>query len=494
MRGEIRFLRRGKLVKLSGVSPTLTLLDYLRLTERATGTKEGCAEGDCGACTVVLRRQRGERLVYEPVNACILFMGQVDGCEIITVEDIARDGTLHPVQQAMVDLHGSQCGFCTPGFVMALFALYHRADRQSVSRQRVNDWIAGNLCRCTGYRPIVDAALSSCALPADDWFSANARDTQRALAELRDSEDIFIGTRDRFFAAPASIVALAKLYFSHPDATLIAGSTDVGLWVTKQLRDLPKVIWLGRVKGLDEIEDRRDAVSFGAMVTLSEAMPYLAAIDRDLGEMMRRFAGNQIRTAGTVGGNIANGSPIGDMPPALIALGATLALQHGDRPRTLPLENYFIDYGKQDRRPGEFVRLVRVPKLLAEDRFRCYKISKRFDSDISAVMGAFKLRVDGTRIAGARIAFGGMAAIPKRANRAEKALIEKYLDRPRDWDEAIALLAEDFKPIDDLRASAAYRLDAARALLRKALTEIGGTSTRATRITGFREAVDVGSA
>ena len=494
MRGEIRFLRRGKLVKLSGVSPTLTLLDYLRLTERATGTKEGCAEGDCGACTVVLRRQRGERLVYEPVNACILFMGQVDGCEIITVEDIARDGTLHPVQQAMVDLHGSQCGFCTPGFVMALFALYHRADRQSVSRQRVNDWIAGNLCRCTGYRPIVDAALSSCALPADDWFSANARETQRALAELRDSEDIFIGTRDRFFAAPASIVALAKLYFSHPDATLIAGSTDVGLWVTKQLRDLPKVIWLGRVKGLDEIEDRRDAVSFGAMVTHTEAMPYLTALDRDLGELMRRFAGTQIRMAATVGGNIANGSPIGDLPPALIALGATLALQNGERTRTLPLENFFLDYGKQDRRPGEFVRVVRIPKFTEGEHFRCYKISKRFDSDISAVMGAFKLRIDGPRIAGARIAYGGMAAIPKRARNAEKALIETYLDKPATLEESVEALAQDFSPIDDLRASADYRLDAARALLRRALTEIGGASTHTTRVVGFRETADVASA
>jgi xanthine dehydrogenase small subunit len=494
MRGEIRFLRRGKLVKLSGVSPTLTLLDYLRLTERATGTKEGCAEGDCGACTVVLRRQRGERLVYEPVNACILFMGQVDGCEIITVEDIARDGTLHPVQQAMVDLHGSQCGFCTPGFVMALFALYHRADRQSVSRQRVNDWIAGNLCRCTGYRPIVDAALSSCALPADDWFSANARETQRALAELRDSEDIFIGTRDRFFAAPASIVALAKLYFSHPDATLIAGSTDVGLWVTKQLRDLPKVIWLGRVKGLDEIEDRRDAVSFGAMVTHTEAMPYLTALDRDLGELMRRFAGTQIRMAATVGGNIANGSPIGDLPPALIALGATLGLQRGERTRTLPLENYFIDYGKQDRQPGEFVRVVRIPKFTEGEHFRCYKISKRFDSDISAVMGAFKLRIDGPRIAGARIAYGGMAAIPKRARNAEKALIETYLDKPATLEESVEALAQDFSPIDDLRASADYRLDAARALLRRALTEIGGASTHTTRVVGFRETADVASA
>jgi xanthine dehydrogenase small subunit len=494
MRNQIRFLRRGKLQTLSGLAPTLTLLDHLRLTERATGTKEGCAEGDCGACTVVLRRLRGERLVYEPVNACILLAAQADGTEIITVEDLAAGNELHPVQQAMVDHHGSQCGFCTPGFVMALFALHHRADARAVDRARVNDWIAGNLCRCTGYRPIVDAALASCAAPANDWFSTQEPAARQALAELRDVNDIFIGTRERFFAAPAGITSLAKLYYANPEATLVAGATDVGLWITKQLRDLPKIIWLGRVKGLDEIEDRRDAVSFGAMVTHVEATPYLTAIDRDLGELMRRFAGTQVRMAATVGGNIANGSPIGDLPPALIALGATVALQQADRPRTLPLENFFLDYGKQDRRPGEFLRVVRVPKFGAGEHFRCYKISKRFDSDISAVMGAFKLRLDGTRIAGARIAFGGMAGIPKRARATEKALIEKQVARPADWENALAALAEDFSPIDDLRASAHYRIAVARALLRRALTEIGGTSTHQTRIVGHREAADVGAA
>jgi xanthine dehydrogenase small subunit len=494
MRNQIRFLRRGKVKTLSGFAPTLTLLDYLRLTERATGTKEGCAEGDCGACTVVLRRLRGDRLVYEPVNACILLAAQADGTDVITVEDLAAHNELHPVQQAMVDHHGSQCGFCTPGFVMALFALHHRADGRTVDRQRVNDWIAGNLCRCTGYRPIIDAALSSCAATANDWFSTQEPAVRQALDELKDANDIYIGGKERFFAAPAGITSLAKLYYANPDATLVAGATDVGLWITKQLRDLPKIIWLGRVKGLDEIEDRRDAVSFGAMVTHTEAMPYLAAIDRDLGELMRRFAGTQVRMAATVGGNIANGSPIGDLPPALIALGATLALQNGERTRTLPLENFFLDYGKQDRRPGEFVRVVRIPKFGADEHFRCYKISRRFDSDISAVMGAFKLRLDGRRIAGARIAFGGMAGIPKRARATEKALIEKQITRLADWEDAIAALAADFAPIDDLRASAKYRMDVARALLRKALTEIGGTTTQATRIVGHREAADVGAA
>jgi xanthine dehydrogenase small subunit len=492
MRSEIRFLRRGEVTKLSGFSPTLTLLDHLRLTERATGTKEGCAEGDCGACTVVLRRLRGEKLVYEPVNACILLAGQLEGCEVITVEDLAEGERLHPVQQLMADLHASQCGFCTPGFVMALFALYH--GQRPIDRRRVNDWIAGNLCRCTGYRPIVEAALACCSVPPADAFTADAETTRTALDALKDGEDIFIGGKDRFFAAPTTIPALGKLYALHPDATLVAGATDVALWVTKGLRDLPKVIWLGRVRGLDVIEDARDAFSFGAIVTHAAALPYLTAIDPDLGELMRRFAGTQIRAVGTVGGNIANGSPIGDLPPALIALGATLALQRGERPHTLPLENYFLTYGKQDRQPGEFVRVVRIPKFGPGEYFRCYKISKRFDQDISAVMGAFKLRLDGTRIAGARIAYGGMAEIPKRARATEMALIEMRLDKPASWNAALGALGQDFKPIDDMRASAKYRLDAARALLRRALTELAGTPSRRTRVVGVRELSDVGAA
>ncbi|MGH8623190.1 MAG: xanthine dehydrogenase small subunit [Burkholderiales bacterium] len=412
-----------------------------------------------------------------------------DGAEVITVEDLADNGALHPVQQQLAELHGSQCGFCTPGFVMALFALYH-AKRATPDRDQVNDWIAGNLCRCTGYRPIVNAALASCSGAAADRFSAQESKVLAALRALDDEDDLFVGTDERFFAAPASTASLAALYTSHTDAVLVAGATDVGLWITKKLQTLPKIIWLGRVHELNEIEDARDAVTFGAMVTHEAAIPSLAAIDPDLGELMRRFAGKQIRTVGTIGGNIANGSPIGDTPPALIALGATLTLQKGKTQRELPLEEFFVAYGKQDRAAGEFVRSVTVPKLKKNERFRCYKISKRFDQDISAAMGAFQFTLDGSTLTAARIAFGGMAATPQRASKAEAALAGADLKNEASWKPALTALDQDFQPITDMRASAGYRGDVARALLRKALIEVGGTVTKQTRIAGIREAAD----
>ncbi len=487
MRRYIQFIRRGAAVRLSDAPPTLTLLDYLRLSEGATGTKEGCAEGDCGACTVVLRRKVGGRILYNPVNACIVLAGQADGAEIISVEDLARDGELHPVQRAMVDLHASQCGFCTPGFVMSLFGLYHAPDAVAADRNVINDWVAGNLCRCTGYRPIIDAGLAACANATPDHFGLAEHEAGRALEALDDGVDVFAGTPERFFAAPASIAAVAALYTEHPNAVLVAGATDVGLWITKQMRDLPKIIWLGRVRGLDDIVDGSEAVTFGATVNHAAAGPHLAAIDPDLGELMRRFASMQVRNMATLGGNIANGSPIGDMPPALIALGSTLVLQRGIAIRELALEDFFIAYGKQQREVGEFVRAVRVPKLKPDERFRCYKISKRFDQDISAVMAAFWLRLDGSRISSARIAFGGMAATPRRAKAAEQALLGADLADRATADAACERLGVDFAPIDDHRASASYRMQVAKGLLRKALSEVAGAPTRTTRVVGWRE-------
>jgi xanthine dehydrogenase small subunit len=435
---------------------------------------------------VVLRRCVDGHVTYAPVNSCILFAGQADGAEVIAVDDLANGG-LHPVQQAMIETHGSQCGFCTPGFIMALFGLYHAPRHGPLTRAEVNDFIAGNLCRCTGYRPIVDAALAACAAPPQDRFADNEPEAARRLAALADDTDVLVGDDQRFFAAPASIASLAHIYAKHPDAVLVSGATDVGLWVTKQLRDVPKIIWLGRVRGLDAISDEPDAVTFGATATHQAAMPYLAAIDPDLGALLRRFAGRQVRTVGTLGGNIANGSPIGDTPPALMALGSTLVLQQGDASRTVPLEDFFIAYGRQDRRPGEFVRAVRVPKLGPDDCFRCYKISKRFDSDISAVMGAFRFTRSGDHISAARIAFGGMAATPRRATGAEAALASTRLSDPTTWSAVLTALEADFSPLDDQRGSSRYRRDMARALLRKALIEAGGTPTRETRVIDVRE-------
>ncbi len=484
-RASIRFLRRGKTVELTHVPPMRTVLDYLRLEERSRGTKEGCNEGDCGACTVALGSLKNGKLVYEPVNACILLVAQLDGKELVTVDDLADGDTLHPVQQALVDTHGSQCGFCTPGFVMSLFTLYQQGG--APSRDEIATHIAGNLCRCTGYRPIIDAGLAACSgTPMDRW-DKGAKQAAKQLAAFDDGTDVFVGTSDSFIARPAKPETLAGLAAENPDATIVSGATDVGLWITKQMRHLPKIILTGGVKDLHAVQATKEGVSLGAAATYAEAMPALGAIDADLGEVLRRLGSTQVRASGTVGGNIANGSPIGDTPPMLIALGATVTLRHGAAERSLPLESFFVAYGKQDRKPGELVWRIDVPKLKPNEAFRAYKISKRFDQDISAVMSAFRFTLDGRRISAARIAFGGMAATPKRGALTEAALQGAALDQPASWAAAIDALAKDFQPISDMRASAAYRIEVAQGLLRKALMEVAGAS--ATRVLGDRKAV-----
>ena len=486
-RKGVRFLRRGRIVERCDFAPTETLLDHLRLQERACGTKEGCAEGDCGACTVAVGRIDGSgRVAYEPVNSCILLLGMIDGAEIATVEDLASsNGRLHPVQRAMVDAHASQCGFCTPGFVMSLFTLYHAGRR--ADRNTVNDWLAGNLCRCTGYRPIADAALACCTGEADDAFAKRAAETAGVLAGLSDDADLFAGNDDSFFAAPASEDALATLCARYPNATIVGGATDVGLWITKQLRELPRIVHTGRVASLHEVREMDDRIEIGAAATYAEAEEALRSIDPDVGEMLRRLGSKQVRSTGTVGGNIANGSPIGDSPPVLIALGASIELRRRDTRRTLALEDFFLGYGRQDRVPGEILTRITVPRLGQGEHLRCYKISKRFDQDISALLGAFRFRIHRGRVAEARIAFGGMAATPKRAPATERAVAGLRLRDPASWSAAGEALAEDFSPIDDHRASAGYRRRVARSLLVKALAEIAGRPTAETRIAGIRE-------
>ncbi|HEX8062867.1 MAG TPA: xanthine dehydrogenase small subunit [Allosphingosinicella sp.] len=447
----IRFVLDGEVIEVEDSDPTATVLDFLRYRLRRTGTKEGCAEGDCGACTVVLGELDGDSVRWRAVNACILFLPMLDGKALKTVESLSRNGALHPVQRAMADGHGSQCGFCTPGFVMSLYA--RSIGAEGTEGVPVKDVIAGNLCRCTGYGPILEAGEAN---------PAEASDEDETTTLLRTLAPAQAG---RGWFAPRTSDALATLLAGHPEARIVAGATDVGLWVTKGLRDLGTVIFIGDVADLKRIEEGPNDLTIGAGVRYSEARDALARVHPDLAELMRRIGGLQVRNAGTIGGNIANGSPIGDMPPALIALGAELVLRRGGERRTMPLERYFLSYGKQDRQPGEFVESIRIPRPGADTRVRIVKLSKRFDSDISALCGAFVLRVEEERIAEARIAFGGMAGIPARAPACEAALAGKP------WSEATfeagaRALAEDYRPLSDLRGSSRYRLAAAANLVR----------------------------
>jgi xanthine dehydrogenase small subunit len=481
----VRFLLGDERRELSGIDPNMTVLTYLRRVERRCGTKEGCGEGDCGACTVVLGEVEGERLRYRAVNSCIQFVGALDGKQLLTVEDlVAPDGTLHPCQQALVDHHGSQCGFCTPGFVMSLFALYQEPG--TPDRNRIDDALAGNLCRCTGYGPIAAAAKAMKANGQADRFAHRAGQTIAALRKLDDGAMPHLEDNDRSYFAPRSVDTLAQLLIAHPGATILAGGTDVGLVVTKQLRQLNPIISICGVAELKKITVNDRWIETGAAVTYSDAMATLEAHYPDMADMMRRLGSEQIRNAGTIGGNIANGSPIGDSLPPLIALGSRLILRRGNRYRELALEDFFLDYGKQDRQPGEFVVAVRVPRADPQRILRCYKIAKRFDQDISTTLGAFVLTLAGSEVEDIRICFGGMAPVPKRARQVEAALKGKEWNQDN-VDAACWVMSDDYTPITDMRASARYRLRVAQNLLRKFFIETTEPTAR-TRILAERRA------
>ncbi len=473
MADAIRFLLNNEERTVENVDPTMTVLEYLRLHEHRCGTKEGCAEGDCGACTVVLAEPDATGgIAYQAINACIRFLPTIDGKQLITVEGIQdEDGTLHPVQRAMVEAHGSQCGFCTPGFVMSLFALWH--NNRSASRDDVVEALAGNLCRCTGYRPILDAAQRMYEIGEDEDRFDRALGTFGRLKRLGRLTGLRYVHGGKEFLAPRNAAELMELLRLYPEAALLAGGTDFGLFVTKQHRDFARLIWLGEVAELRGVATTETHVEIGATATWTEALPSLERHWPSLGELLRRFASPPIRNSATVGGNIANASPIGDGPPPLIALGATVVLLGADGERELPLEEFFLDYRKTALHRGEIVARVRVPLPSPDQIFAVYKLSKRVDQDISAVCAAFALRLSGGVVAEARIAYGGMAATPKRAATAEAALAG------RRWtaetaNAAAALVERDFAPIDDFRASGTYRRLAAANLLRRFQLETTG--------------------
>ncbi|GAA4527254.1 xanthine dehydrogenase small subunit [Chelativorans composti] len=470
VRRELRFLLNDRQIALSSVRPDQTLLDFLRLDQRLRGTKEGCAEGDCGACTVLVGRLDGDTISYETVNSCIRFVGSLDGCHVVTVEHLKRpDGSLHPVQQALVDHHGSQCGFCTPGFVMALYGLWMNDPHPTV--EAIEKALQGNLCRCTGYEPIVKAALaiSSYGSPEEDPLFQERSQVVAALRAIRDGRRVEVGEGQDRFIVPASADDLAAVLEELPGARIVAGSTDVGLWVTKFMRNIAPVVFIG---GIDELrgislDAEKRELTIGALTSYTDAKAVLAEHIPAFAQLIDRIGGEQVRNMGTIGGNIANGSPIGDTPPALIALNARLTLRKGATRRTIPLEDFFIAYGKQDRQPGEFVEAIHVPLPDADTHFAAWKVSKRRDEDISALLGAFAMKLgDDGAVQSIRIAYGGMAATPKRAKAVEAAL------QGKPWTEetveaALSAYDADFTPISDMRASAEYRMLAAKNLLRR---------------------------
>lgn len=463
MMPELRFLLNDTEIVLSEVGPSDTLLDHLRIARRLTGTKEGCAEGDCGACTVLLGRLSDSGLVYEPINACIRFLASCHGCHIVTVEHLkGPDGGLHPIQKAMVENHGTQCGFCTPGFVMALYGLWMSNPGASVTD--IENALQGNLCRCTGYEPIVKAALVA-GRAGGQAMDALAVEREAVATRLRAmwGGRVELSKDGQRAIIPADTDDLAAVLADNPKATIVAGSTDVGLWVTKFLRDISPAVFIGHL--MKDVAVTEDELRLGAGVTYSEAAPLIRQHLPQAHDYLMRIAGWQVRNMGTIGANIANGSPIGDTPPVLIALGARIVLRKGAARREVALQDFFIDYGKQDRAPGEFVETVIIP-LRLDAMVAAYKVSKRRHSDITAVAAGFCVTVTDGIITEARIAFGGMAGVPKRAAGAEAALVGQPFARPA-FEAAAEASKADFQPLSDWRASADYRRSVAANLFRR---------------------------
>jgi xanthine dehydrogenase small subunit len=465
-RDYIQFLLDGEVITERHLDPTMSVLNYLRERRLRTGTKEGCAEGDCGACTIVLRELVDGKVRSRAINACIVFMPTIDGKEIQTVESLGTPDAPHEIQDLVAKKNASQCGFCTPGIVMSLHAL--QQDDLPYTRSNIDEALAGNLCRCTGYGPIIDAAISMQPAPSQTTNDVKTLHSIQHDDVVELSAHIY--GQDRHFYIPKTVAHLTELVRDHPDAVLLAGGTDIGLWVTKHHKTLEKIIYLGNVNELNTFAETDENYIIGAGVKYTDACARLGVLYPDMDSVMRRIGSTQIRNLGTIGGNVANGSPIGDMPPLLIAAGATLVLAGHQGERRIALEDFFIDYGKQDLREGEFVSNIILPKIGPDQHYFAYKISKRFEQDISALCMGFSFDLKDGKCSNVRLAYGGMAATPKRASSAEAAL-EGHTWNEANARAAMAVLDKDFTPITDMRASKNYRMNVAKNLILKAWLE-----------------------
>ena len=466
--GTIRFIHKNKVLSIHNPDPNETILNFVRTKLGKTGTKEGCAEGGCGACTIVLGELKKSKIIYKAINACIAFVPTLAGKQLILVEDlVSGDGSLHPIQKAMIDYHGSQCGFCTPGFVMSLFAMYK--NYSFYKDDIIRDSISGNLCRCTGYRPIIDAAKSLNKISKFDFFKRNQQLSISLLKKIK-QKSIAISNKNRKYFAPKNVNELKKILKQYPNSKLLSGGTDVSLVVTKERKDLDSLIYINSIDELNYVKKNNNYIEVGATTPLIDFELFIKKYFPDFAQILKRYGSTQIRNVCTIAGNIATASPIGDTLPLLLSLDSQIIIKDKDKTKILPLNGFFINYRKTKLKKGQFIHSIRIP-LLLKSIFKAYKISKRIDDDISSVCASFNVELKNNKVKKIRVAYGGMANIPKRAIYCEKILLNSSLS-DNIINKAKKSLEKDFKPITDVRASQKYRMEVAKNLLEKCFLEI----------------------
>ena len=463
----IRFVFENKIHEIKNLDPNETILNFIRLRLKKTGTKEGCAEGGCGACTVVIGQLEKNNIIYKAINSCIAFTTSLEGKQLLIVEDLMqKNGSLHPVQTAMVNFHGSQCGFCTPGFVMSLFSMYK--NNTFYDKETIEETISGNLCRCTGYRPIIDAA-KSLNNRKPDQFKKSEKKTIALLNKIR-PKNIFINIENKKYFAPRTVIELKKIIKKYPKVKFLSGGTDMSLIVTKQKKDIENIVYLNSIDELNYIKENNKYIEVGATTPLIKFELFIKKYYPDFNTILKRYGSVQIRNVATIAGNIATASPIGDSLPLLLSLDASISIESFNKKSRLSLNDFFISYRKTKLKKGQFISSIRIP-IYKKNIFKAYKISKRIDDDISSVCASFNLAIVNKKIKTIKIAYGGMAPTPKRAIHCEKILLNS------DFSEEIILKAQiclekDFQPIDDMRASKNYRMEIAKNLLLKCFAEI----------------------
>ncbi|MFT2099312.1 xanthine dehydrogenase small subunit [Marinomonas sp. 2405UD66-6] len=472
----MKFVLNDELIEDNTLPSDFSALRYLREKRGLTGTKEGCGSGDCGACTLLVGALEEGELKYSTFNSCITPVQSLDGKHVVSVEYLSDADKLHPAQQAMVEYHGSQCGFCTPGIILSLASLYENSQvsDKTIDRESVCDAISGNLCRCTGYRPIIDAGLSMQNETASPWSNL-ADNTESVKAKLASLQGEAKAANNYF--QPQTLAEFLTIKADHKDATLVAGGTDLMLENTQRFHDFGVLIDVSQINELTKIEDNGTQLSIGASVTYSELEQFSKTRYPHLYHLLERIASRQIRNRGTIGGNVANASPIADMPPILLAFDADIQIVNLDgSQRIVSIHDFYQGYKQTVLTEGEVIASFTMDLATLADFHRFYKVSKRMEDDISSVMLATRFAVTEGKISDLRLAFGGMAATPIRAKKAEAALLNSDVNDEQALSNALAILKDELTPLSDMRASARYRSDMACNLVRKAWLELNGHS------------------